>query len=209
MKNNKELIASMIASGTLKSPHIIKAFETVDRKYFIPDEYREFTYVDRPLPIGKDQTISQPSTVAFMLELLNPQEEDNILDIGSGSGWTTALLCYIVGKNGSVIGLERHDELVIYGQNNLKKLHLHENCHIQKAEKKLGIPDKKFDKILVSASAKEIPHELFKQLKVGGRMVLPVKNSIFRFEKISDTKIKSEEFPGFVFVPLIREDINS
>ena len=205
MKNNKELITSMIAGGVLKSPQIIEAFEKIDRKNFIPEDFREHIYIDRPLPIGKEQTISQPSTVAFMLERLEPQKGDKILDIGSGSGWTTALLCQIVGEEGSVLGLERHDELVEKGQQNLARLGLGDHCRIEKAGKELGTPGKQYDKILVSASAEEIPEELFDQLKIGGILVIPVQNSIFRFKKLSDTKVEAQEFPGFVFVPLIRE----
>ena len=209
MKSNKELIQSMIEKGALQSSEIVEAFEKIDRKYFIPQAFRDHIYVDRPLPIGKDQTISQPSTVAFMLEHLSPQKGDKILDIGSGSGWTTSLLCQIVGKEGSVIGLERVDELVKVGQKNLSQFDFKKECCIQKAGDTLGIPDREFDKILVSASAKEIPDELFKQLKIGGILVIPVQNSIFRFKKLSDTKIESQEFPGFVFVPLIHTDINT
>jgi protein-L-isoaspartate(D-aspartate) O-methyltransferase len=205
MKTNKALIASMIEKGALKSPQIIEAFEKIDRKNFIPEEFRDHIYIDRPLPIGKEQTISQPSTVAFMLEHLEPKKGDKILDIGSGSGWTTALLCHIVGKEGSVLGLERVDELVEKGQNNIAKLNLGEHCRIQKAGDALGVPGEQFDKILVSASAEEIPEELFAQLKVGGILVIPVRNSIFRFKKLSDTKVEAQEFPGFVFVPLIKE----
>ena len=203
--SNNELILSMIDRGALYSTQIIKAFENIDRKYFIPNEYKEFTYIDKPLPIGKGQTISQPSTVAFMLELLEPKSGENILDIGSGSGWTTALLCYIVGENGSVLGLERVDELVKKGQENIGKLPFNSNCKIEKAGKELGTPGKKYNKILVSASANEIPKELFEQLEIGGILVVPVKNSIFKFKKISHDQIINEEYPGFVFVPLIKE----
>ena len=205
MKNKEELIASMIENGALRSPQIIEAFEKIDRKYFIPEEFQDHIYIDRPLPIGKDQTISQPSTVAFMLERLQPQPGDKILDIGSGSGWTTALLCQIVGPQGSVLGLERVDELVEKGQKNLSKLNLGDHCRIEKAGEELGKPGEQYDKILVSASAEEIPQELFSQLKIGGVLVIPVQNSIFRFKKISDTKVEAEEFPGFVFVPLIHK----
>ena len=141
MKNNKELITSMIAGGALKSPQIIEAFEKIDRKNFIPEDFREHIYIDRPLPIGKEQTISQPSTVAFMLERLEPQKGDKILDIGSGSGWTTALLCQIVGEEGSVLGLERHDELVEKGQQSLARLELGDHCRIEKAGKDDQIGD--------------------------------------------------------------------
>jgi protein-L-isoaspartate(D-aspartate) O-methyltransferase len=195
----------MMVSGTLRTPEIIDAFHTVDRKYFIPDSFSEYMYIDKPLPIGEAQTISQPSTVAFMLELLQPQKGDTVLDIGSGSGWTTALLCSIVGKEGSVLGLERVDLLVEKGRNNLSQFLFGEQCRIEKAGKALGIPGKRFDKILVSASAEEIPESLFDQLKTGGVLVIPVQHSIFRFEKISDREVKKEEYPGFVFVPLIHE----
>ncbi len=201
---NRELISAMITSSVLKTPRIIDAFQKVDRKYFVPEAFSEHIYVDRPLPIGRDQTISQPSTVAFMLELLLPEEGSKVLDIGSGSGWTAALLCAIVGEKGSVLGLERVDDLVERGQNNLKQFDF-KQCKIRKADEKLGLPGETFDRILVSASADEIPRELFAQLKIGGILVIPVRNSIFRFKKISETEIETEEYQGFVFVPLIYE----
>jgi len=206
MQTNQELIDAMILSGVLKTPTIIEAFDKIDRKYFIPQEYDQHIYADRPLPIGQNQTISQPTTVAFMLEQLAPKEGDHVLDIGSGSGWTTSLLCFIVGKKGSVLGLERVDALVEIGQYNLSKFDLGSHCTIQKAEDKLGVPDQQFDKILVSASAETIPEAFFDQLKIGGILVVPIRNSIFRFKKISKVKIEQEEFPGFVFVPLIVND---
>ena len=204
MDTNRELINAMITSSVLKTPRIIDAFQKVDRKYFVPEAFSEHIYIDRPLPIGRDQTISQPSTVAFMLELLLPEVGSKVLDIGSGSGWTAALLCAIVGEKGSVLGLERVDDLVERGQNNLKQFDF-KQCSIKKANEKLGLPGETFDRILVSASADEIPRELFAQLKIGGTLVIPVRNSIFRFKKISQTEIETEEYQGFVFVPLIYE----
>ena len=203
MKNMQALINAMILSDRLENPQIIDAFRVVDRKYFVPDSFSEHIYVDAPLPIGNNQTISQPSTVAFMLEKLEPEEGNKILDIGSGSGWTTALLCHIAGEKGSVTGLERMDALVEQGEKNLSKLQFGSHCRIQRAGEKLGLPGEKFDRILVSASADEIPEELFFQLKIGGTLVIPVKNSIFKFKKVSDTYVEREEFYGFVFVPLI------
>ncbi len=203
MKNNEALINAMITGGALQTPRIIDAFEKIDRKYFVPASFDEYIYIDAPLPIGKDQTISQPSTVAFMLELLQPQEGDSVLDIGSGSGWTTSLLCAIVAEKGSVKGMERVDELVEQGRTNLAQFHFKGKCSIQKAGEKLGSPGETFDRILVSASSSEIPEELFAQLKPGGVLVIPVRNSIFRFKKISEEQLTKEEFPGFRFVPLI------
>ena len=202
MKTNEELIQSMQNSGVLKTPRIIKAFEKIDRKYFVPEGFKEEIYRDAPLPIGGGQTISQPSTVAFMLELLQPKEGDFILDIGSGSAWTTSLLCEIVTDKGKVIGMERVDKLVEAGKKNLSQFGF-KHCHIEKAGDKLGKPGEQFDKILVSASAPEIPIELFEQLKINATLVIPVRNSIFKFTKLSDTKIQKEEYAGFVFVPLI------
>ena len=203
MKTMDTLVDDMVFSNMLKSPMIIDAFRTIDRKYFVPEEYAENTYIDAPLPIGDYQTISQPSTVAFMLERLAPQDGNTVLDIGSGSGWTTALLCYIVGEKGSVSGVERVDTLVEQGKGNLSKFRFGSRCHIEKAGDKLGLPGKQFDRILVSASADETPEELFLQLNIGGILVIPIGESIFKFTKISETQIEKEEFYGFVFVPLI------
>lgn len=206
MKNLQELIDSMVASGVLKNPRIIDAFETIDRKYFVPEEFEEYVYVDAPLPIGNNQTISQPTTVAFMLELLNPKDGNRILDIGSGSGWTVGLLCYLTGRHGSVLGLERIDELVQMGKKNIAKFKFDSPCSIEKSGETLGKPGEKFDRILVSASADRLPEELFDQLEIGGILVIPVQNSIFRYQKISNEEIKKQEYPGFAFVPLIYKD---
>ena len=194
----------MIVSDILKSQKIIDAFSAVDRKYFVPYTVAEHTYVDVPLSIGYEQTISQPSTVAFMLEQLNVHDGDKVLDIGSGSGWTTALLCHLVREEGSVIGLERIEALVVQGKVNLSKIQQSQNhCAIKRAGEELGLPGKLFDKILVSASSDEIPEVLFLQLKIDGTLVIPIGKSIFKFKKLSETHIEKEEFYGFVFVPLI------
>lgn len=203
MKNMDRLVDDMISSNMLKSPLIIDAFRTIDRKYFVPEEYEDAAYADMPLPIGDYQTISQPSTVAFMLERLDPKHGNKVLDIGSGSGWTTALLCYMVGDKGSVIGLERVESLVEQGSNNLSKFRFVTDCRIERAGDKLGLPGEQFDRILVSAAADEIPEALFAQLKIGGILVIPIRESIFKFTKVSETDVKKEEFYGFVFVPLI------
>lgn len=202
MTTMHELVDAMIASGTLSSPTVIDAFRAVDRKYFVPEVWSNEAYIDNALPIGNGQTISQPSTVAFMLEKLAPQRGDKILDIGSGSGWTTALLCQIVGEEGSVTGLERVSTLVEMGQDNLAQYDFDHGC-IKQAEEKLGIPGETFDKILVSAAADEIPKELFSQLRVGGTLVIPVENSIYKCTKLSEEEIQTEAFYGFIFVPLI------
>ena len=201
--NKKELIYFLTHNNILKTKSIIQAFKKIDRKDFIPSKYADEAYNNYPLSIGFNQTISQPSTVALMLEILSPKKGDRILDVGSGSGWTTALLGYIVGIRGRVCGVELIPDLVLFGRYNLEKYNL-ENTRIYQATQHLGLKEKgPFDKILVSATAKEIPQELVDQLKVGGSMVIPVKNSIFKVYKKSEDRIEKKEIPGFVFVPLI------
>ena len=202
MHDNETLIAHMQSRGILKSPTIIKAFKKVDRKFFVPEDFREEQYLDIPLSIGEGQTISQPSTVAFMLELLKVQLGDNVLDIGSGSGYTTALLASIVGEKGSVLGLERVPKLIMIGRKNLSYFHF-PWAKIEAASETLGKEDETFDAILVSASAKALPQALLKQLRLHARLVIPIKESIFLFERVSQDEVTAQEFSGFRFVPLI------
>ncbi len=173
MQSNKELIDHLIKRKVLKTRRIIDAFMAIDRADFIRSEYASETYGDYPLTIGYGQTISQPYTVAFMFELLHPQKGNKILDVGSGSGWTTALLAHIVQENGTVLGMEIVSELVEFGAGNLEKYHF-PNAVIVPAGDQIGRPTEQFDKILVSASAREVPHDLKEQLKIRARMVIPV-----------------------------------
>ena len=203
MKTHQKLIDSMIASGVLYSPSLIKAFHRCNRMYFVPDELQSETYGDYPLSIGMGQTISQPTTVAIMLELLRPQAGNKVLDIGSGSGWTTALLASAVEPNGFVEGIERVPSLVEYGRNSLKRIRI-ENASIEFADPHaLGKPGNHYDRILVSASANELPRILIEQLKPGGILVIPILESVWRFTKRENGEISSYELPGFRFVPLI------
>lgn len=187
--------------GVLNSKSIIEAFEAVDRVDFLPPDQKLISQSDRPIPIGHGQTNSQPYTVAFMLELLQVQPGDKILDVGSGSGWTTTLLAHMASSRGSVIGVELVPELAEMGQKNLAK-YSHEHAVIKQATTKLGWSEQApYDRILVSAEAQEIPEELISQLKAGGVMVVPVDRSILKITK--NKKLEIKEYPGFVFVPLI------
>jgi protein-L-isoaspartate(D-aspartate) O-methyltransferase len=202
---SKEQLIDHLENGTraLKDRMIKDAFIAIDRKNFVPENYVEEAYDDYPLPLGDTgQTISQPTTVAFMLELLNPQEGEKILDVGSGSGFTTALLARIVGEKGRVIGVERIPELVKLGQKNLDKYNL-KNAEIIKARKEIGfLKEAPFDKILVSATTEDLPKKLMEQLRVGGIMVVPIFDEIWQVKKLeSGEDIK--KYKGFAFVPLI------
>ncbi len=204
MQSNNELVDELVRRGALTTPTIIVAFQAVDRKYFVPSGISSLAYEDHPLDIGYKATISQPTTVAFMLEKLAPKAGEKILDIGSGSGWTTALLAYIVGATGTVQGVEIVPELTELGINNLKKYPFR-NAEIMQAEKRLGLESKApFDKILVSASIEQLPEEIIIQLAVGGILVIPIREAIWQVHKTSATQHSIHKYPGFVFVPLQR-----
>ncbi len=199
----ENLIKNLVSKHSLKSKHIIDAFENVDRANFVPKDKLEDAYQDHPLSIGYGQTISQPTTVAFMLELLDPEYGDKVLDVGSGSGWTTALLAYVVGEKGYVYGVERIPSLIKFGRENLIKNNV-ANAEIVEAEKDIGLSDRApFNKILVSASSKNIPIELKDQLAVGGRMVIPIKDSVVEVNKVGEGEFTETDYYGFRFVPLI------
>lgn len=187
---------------------IIKAFQNVERKNFIPMEYHALAYDDIPLPIGSGQTISQPSTIAFMLSLLELEaqeaqnrsgEKTKILEVGSGSGYVLALIEQIA-PNAKIFGAERIKEIYESSIINLKNT---KKINIFHTPKGLGLPDfAPFDRIIVSASANRMPDRLIVQLNDSGIMVCPIKNSIFKIIK-KNNKIIRQEFPGFRFVPLL------
>ena len=196
------LIQGMERGGYLRSPYIRDAFLAIDRADFVTPEKRHFAYEDYPLPIGYDQTIS---TVAFMLEQLQPKPGQKILDIGSGSGWSTALLAYITGETGSVTGLERIPELVTLGQENLAK-YMMPWASIMQAGKTVGVPGAQFDRILVNAAAPSFPESLALQLLPNGRMVIPVGDGIDVVTKNAQGHLQRQRFEGFRFVPLYMEE---
>ena len=208
------LIDNLIAGGYLRTPQIIDAFRKIKRRDFVLPADFEKAEINEPLSIGYGQTISQPATVAFMLEKLQPRAGKKILDIGSGSGWTAALLASLVAPSGKVYGLERIGELVEFARGNLAKYDFLEKgiVKIFCTDGYNGLPEfSPFDKILVSAAAEEIPEELLEQLKIGGRLVMPLgrrfeTQSIIVVDKTSEGKFKQKEFPGFIFVPLIKDN---
>lgn len=203
MSENRRFVDTLIRTGVLRSPNLVEAFLRCDRILFVPEELRQEAYGDYPLPIGGGQTISQPTTVAIMLELLHPSSTDRVLDIGSGSGWTTALLASAVGEKGFVEGIERVAYLVDYGRATLRASRI-PNASIDLADPAvLGKPHHRYDRILVSASAPRFPRELLDQLKPGGILVIPIRESLWRITKNDDGTTGMFELPGFRFVPLI------
>jgi protein-L-isoaspartate(D-aspartate) O-methyltransferase len=202
------LIDSLIEEGWLKTPRIIEAFRKIKRIDFLPEDTEDLAELNEALPIGLGQTISQPLVVAFMIEQLQPQSGDKILDVGSGSGWTSALLGEIVGEEGKVIAIEVIPELMEFGKKNVEKYNFVKEGRVifvctdgSKGYQK----EAPFDKILVSATAERVFPAWKEQLKTGGRIVTPISSSIWLFIKKSETDFQETEYPGFAFVPLIEK----
>jgi protein-L-isoaspartate(D-aspartate) O-methyltransferase len=204
------LINSLVRDGYLKTPEIIEAFKTINRVDFVTKEYKSEAYINAPLPIDFGQTISQPLVVAFMIELLEPKPGEKILDIGAGSGWVSALLAKIVGENGRVIGVERIPELKEMAEKNISKYSFIEKgiANVVLGDGSKGYKkEANYDKIISAAAARgELPREWQKQLKIGGRIVAPLENSIIVIDKIGKDEYDIKEHFGFSFVPLVTSD---
>ncbi len=203
-----ELVKEIKSRGVLRSENIEKALRATDRRDFVPEDMKKYAYLDEALPIGSGQTISQPYTVVFMLELLRVSAGQEVFDIGCGSGWQTALLAHIVGKNGSVCAVELVPELCTFGEKNVAKypeLFRKVKFFCQNAES--GLPREAaafggFDRIIAAAEVEKIPGSWREELKDGGIMVYPSGGSLFR-ETREGGEFRKEEFPGFEFVPFI------
>lgn len=202
----EKLVKELTEMGVLKTSRIIEAFKATDRKDFVLEEYKNEAYENIPLPIGYGQTISQPYTVAFMLELLQPNVGNKIMDVGSGSGWTTALLAHITGEKGRIFSIELIPELKKFGEENVSKYNFIKKEIVQflSINAVRGISEEApFDRILSGASAHEVPSAWKKQLKIGGRIVIPIRDSIHLLIKKSEKEFSDQEFSGFAFVPFI------
>lgn len=208
MKTNRELVENLIKKGVLQTEEIISAFYNIDRKDFVLPEYRDKAYVDNALPIYNGQTISQPLTVAVMLENLQPQKGDKVLEIGAGSGYLTSLLAHIVGEEGSVYAFEIDDDLCDFARSNISKYSFLDKGIVEvfcKSGYQGFAKESPFDKIVVSAAGDEVPPQYLLQLKEGGRLVMPLSGPIpklFVVEKTGKDSFSSRDIEGFVFVPL-------
>ncbi|ODS32719.1 MAG: protein-L-isoaspartate O-methyltransferase [Candidatus Scalindua rubra] len=201
----KRMVEQQIIARGVRDKKVLEAMESVPRHLFVPKGYREYSYYDQPLPIGLGQTISQPYIVALMTEMLEVDNDAVVLEIGTGSGYQAAVLSTIVKE---VYTIEIIKELGLKAEEKLKNLG-YNNVNVKIADGSLGWPDKApFDAIIVTAAAEKIPDPLVKQLKPGGRMVIPVDSSFFGqdlliVEKDEAGNINIKKTIPVRFVPLV------
>jgi protein-L-isoaspartate(D-aspartate) O-methyltransferase len=193
------------------SPQIMDAMRKVPRDQFVPDDLKLFAYDNGPLPIGHNQTISQPYIVALMTDLLEPEKDDILLEIGTGSGYQTAILSLLVKK---VYSMEIIHELNGEARERLARLH-YDNIETRNGNGYEGWPEHApYDGIIVTAAAPYIPQTLVEQLKPGGRMVIPVGQAYFHqelmlLEKLEDGETKTTSILGVAFVPLVDKKVEA
>ena len=199
-----DLINHLKKSKFLTSDSVESAFQNIPRHEFVPISELDYAYNNEPLPIMKHQTISQPGVVSTMTEWLDVKSGQNILEIGSGSGWQSGILSYLVG-DGTIYSIERHLELVKFAQENLKKLKIN-NVHVILGDGSIGY-DKgsPYDRIIITAACTEVPLPLFNQLNENGLLIAPVgdtSQSLILLKKTSKGIIEIKKQSNYVFVPL-------
>lgn len=199
--------------GLLRSPVVKDAFMNIDRADFLPEALRGEAQQNIPISVGGEQLASQPYTVAFMLELLEPKVGEKILEIGTGTGWQAALLAYVVGRGtsestqrGKVIALELIEALAESATKNLEQYHFISDgvAQVLQSDATGGAPNEApFDKIIASVASKKIPAAWKEQLRIGGRMVAPVGESIIVLEKTGVNSFTKRQYFGFDFAPIV------
>jgi protein-L-isoaspartate(D-aspartate) O-methyltransferase len=201
------MVERQIAHRGISSPRVLDAMRSVEREAFLPQELREFAYEDTPLPIEAGQTITQPYIVALMAEALLLKGEETVLEIGTGSGYAAAVLSRIAK---AVYTVERYGQLASQAAETLASQGV-SNVHVLQGDGTLGWPEHApFDAILVAAGGPEVPRSLKEQLKIGGRLVIPVGadrrlQELLRITRLSETDYTTEELLDVRFVPLVGE----
>lgn len=199
-----KLVALLKQKG-IEDAAVLQAINNLPRHLFLDSSFEDHAYQDKAFPIGANQTISQPYTVAFQTQLLHLKKGDKVLEIGTGSGYQTAILI-LMGAH--VYSIERQHTLFRSTMRNLSKMNFHAK-KLAYGDGYKGMPDEApFDKILVTAGAPSVPHDLLAQLKIGGRMVIPVGAGVQKmtlFIRQSDTVFDKEVLGDFRFVPMLGE----
>jgi protein-L-isoaspartate(D-aspartate) O-methyltransferase len=200
----RKLVEDLQKKG-IEDKKVIDALLKVPRHFFFDSSFLNFAYQDKAFPIGAGQTISQPFTVAFQTQLLQVKKGNKILEIGTGSGYQTAILCEVGAK---VYSVERQKELFIKAKDDLKKLGYLPALLFGDGYKGLPVYAP-FDGVLVTCGAPFLPEKLVEQVKVGGRIVIPIgddgKQIMFRYIKNADGSLSEESFGDFAFVPMLEK----
>ncbi len=221
----RRLVELLRSSGYIRSDRVERAMLSVPREEFVPEDLRSLAYIDRPLPIGWGQTISAPSIVAYMTELLDARVGDKVLEVGTGSGYQAAVLAEVVAPSseprdrwGHVYSIERIPELAEFARRNLERTGYADRVTVIVGDGSKGYePEAPYDRIIVTAAAPKVPEPLVDQLKPGGRLVIPVgprfAQELIVVEKDPDGKVKVRRDLEVIFVPLVgdygwREDEN-
>jgi protein-L-isoaspartate(D-aspartate) O-methyltransferase len=203
-QGQRKLMVSKLQSLGINNKKVLNALNNVPRHLFMDPGLISHSYKNKAFQIESGQTISQPYTVAFQTELIKCKEGDKVLEIGTGSGYQTAILSYL---GFDVYTIERDITLFKKSSLTFKNLSIKLKKNLF-ADGYLGIIDSApFDAIIVTAAAKKIPKKLINQLKMGGRMVIPIgedEQLMYRFTRIEKSKFKREEFGQFKFVPLVK-----
>jgi protein-L-isoaspartate(D-aspartate) O-methyltransferase len=211
VERKKELIERLWNQGYIKTDKVKKAMLKIPREEFVPLERRSYAYMDQPLPIGHGQTISAPHMVAILCEKLELTEGMNVLEIGTGFGYNAAVVSEIISPNGHVYSVERLKTLAKTAMENLERTGYSEGVTVIHGDGTLGYPEKApYDRIYATASAPEVPEPLKKQLKIGGKLIVPVGvnlqfQELVCMERVAKKGFKTQKFGGVVFVPLIGE----
>lgn len=198
-------LVTLLEQKGIADKNVLEAIRKIPRHLFLNSSFEDFAYQDKPFPIGAGQTISQPYTVAFQSELLQVKKEDKILEIGTGSGYQTAVLCTMGAK---VFSIERQNELFKKTSILLPKLGIRPK-YLSFGDGYKGLPNyAPFDSIIVTAGAPFIPQPLMAQLKIGGRLVIPVGEDVQVMTLLirkTETQFEKHEFGDFRFVPLLED----
>lgn len=199
------LIIYLKNSKFLTDKKVESALQNIPRHEFVPESELEYAYDNEPLPIMKNQTISQPGVVTRMTEWLDVKNGQNILEIGTGSGWQSAILSYLVGS-GTIYSIERHPEVAKFAQENLKKLKI-DNVHVILGDGTLGYSQASpYDRIIITAACTEIPLPLLDQLSENGLIIAPVggsSQSLVLLQKTPKGIVEIKNQSKYVFVPLV------
>ncbi len=208
-KGQRRQLREVLQSKGIKEASILDAIESIPRHYFLPVEFESHAYEDKAFPIAAGQTISQPYTVAYQTRLLKVNKGDKILEIGTGSGYQAAVLC-LCGAD--VYTIERHKVLSETAMQTLNTIGLASKIHFYVGDGTRGlISEAPYDGIIVTAGAPSVPKALVAQLKIGGRLIIPVGKSaevqrMVRITKVSELDIQTEAFDDFSFVPLVGDN---